>query len=149
MLRFRRYIAGDAALVSYRQPLAREAEGLEGLLAGALPPGPAWTLSSDGLVMGCGGLAPVWPGRVIAWTYIGNLDRRGWMKVARMCRVAIASAFDGGLAGDDVVRVEAHTPADFPPGARLLEWLGFECEGLARRWGPDGSDYVAYARVKS
>ena len=32
-------------------------------------------------------------------------------------------------------------------GEAYAQWLGFEKEGIMRKYGPDGTDYIRYARV--
>lgn len=44
-------------------------------------------------------------------------------------------------------RIEATCDPSHDQGCRFLEWLGFEREGLMRRYSPEGTDSVLYARV--
>lgn len=45
-------------------------------------------------------------------------------------------------------RLQTHVKADFKMGRKFVEMLGFENEGLSRKWGPRGDDYIQYAKVK-
>ena len=45
-------------------------------------------------------------------------------------------------------RLEATTGADHATGVEFLEWLGFEREGLMRRYTPSREDTYLYARVR-
>lgn len=53
---------------------------------------------------------------------------------------------------DDILkyfgRVQAIVRADWAIAVHFLERLGFEREGLMKRFGPDGDDYFLYGRVK-
>ncbi len=144
MIELRRYIAGDAGLVTPRATLIAEANGMDRafLDGSACPPGEAWTLTDRMEPVACGGLAPVWPGRFIAWTWIGVASPRAWLAMRKACLAGIDRAFEGGAR-----RIEASTPADLPGGCHWLDRLGFEREGLARRYGPDGTDYWIFART--
>jgi hypothetical protein len=44
-------------------------------------------------------------------------------------------------------RVEITVKHDFEQGKKWAESLGFEQEGLLRKYGPNGEDYFMYARV--
>jgi RimJ/RimL family protein N-acetyltransferase len=46
------------------------------------------------------------------------------------------------------VRIQAIVRTDWPTAHRFIERLGFQKEGMMRKFGPDGSDYYLYARVK-
>lgn len=47
----------------------------------------------------------------------------------------------------NIKRLQTTVKADFKLGHRFAQWLGFEKEGLMKYYGPDGSDYVRYARI--
>ena len=44
-------------------------------------------------------------------------------------------------------RIQASIRADFKDGIRFAEWFGMESEGLMRKYGPDGKDYLRLARI--
>ena len=41
--------------------------------------------------------------------------------------------------------LQAIVRSDFKDAHKLAKFLGFESEGLMRKYGPDGSDYERYA----
>ena len=47
----------------------------------------------------------------------------------------------------NIKRLQTTVKADFKLGQRFAQWLGFEKEGLMKYYGPDGSDYIRYARI--
>lgn len=144
MIELRRYIAGDAGLVTPRAELIAEATALDqAFLDGrACPLGEAWTVTDRLEPIACGGLTPVWPGRFLAWTWIGSPSPRGWAAITHACERQLTVAFENGA-----MRIEASTPVGLEAGGRWLERLGFQREGRARRYGPAGEDYWLYARV--
>jgi RimJ/RimL family protein N-acetyltransferase len=44
-------------------------------------------------------------------------------------------------------RIQASVHTNDQQAIRYVEWLGFENEGLMKKYGPDGSDYYRFARV--
>ena len=48
---------------------------------------------------------------------------------------------------NNLQRIQASVHADDKQAIRYVEWLGFENEGLMKKFGPDGSDYYRFARV--
>ena len=52
------------------------------------------------------------------------------------------------LCWTDFRRLETQVFLDWPPGQRWVEMLGFQREGLMRRYTPDNRDAWLYARVK-
>lgn len=105
--------------------------------------GPAWTGELDGRVIGCAGFAMRWQGRASAWFILGrDVPRVAWVGIHRAVRERIAQ-----LPALGIWRLEAETAQGFVSGARWLEMLGFEHEGLARGYGPGGEDFRRYARV--
>ena len=44
-------------------------------------------------------------------------------------------------------RIQASISVKDAKAKRFAEWLGFENEGIMKKYGPDGSDYYRYARV--
>lgn len=144
-IQVRRYIAGDVALIQPRLVVAHEWEEFDpAVKAGAVPPGEAWTIQTFGQPVGCGGLVPLGFGRFLAWTWFAEVAPRHRRFVSGICAAVVKDAFERQGAR----RIEAHTPLHHLLGRRFLERLGFQMEGVARAWGPDGSDYCTYARVK-
>lgn len=141
-IELRRYVAGDVRLITPRAEVAHEAVALDAaMMAGAAPPGLAWTLQVRGAPIGCGGLFECWPGRWIAWTWVGDVPPSARRHVALACRGGIETAIrDHGAR-----RIESHVPVTMPLARRFNERLGFRLEGIARGYGPDGSDYWALA----
>lgn len=98
-------------------------------------------ISTDGSVLGIGGIAPRWEGVGLAWVWLS----RKWRRHAR----AITHEVARQLEEADYRRVEIGVLCDFDAGHRWASRLGFEKEvDCARCWGSDGRDYSVYVRVK-
>jgi RimJ/RimL family protein N-acetyltransferase len=97
----------------------------------------------SGEVVACAGLAqwPDFPHVATAWAFINrNISRLALLAVTR----AVQNMLD--LAHEN--RIEACCRADLEKARRWLEMLGFQYEGPAQKYGPDGSDFMRFARVK-
>lgn len=100
----------------------------------------AYTVIYDGNVLCCAGVAPVWEGKAMAWVLMS--------KDAGVCMTRIVKAIRRYLALSEYKRIEAFTEADFTAGKRMLQMLGFRCEGFARCYTPDGRDCFLFGLVK-
>jgi len=102
------------------------------------------SLVDAGVSKAAGGIIPMWQGVGHAWMLIGEgLTRRQhgmvFHKAEEMLTVAHLSH---GLR-----RIQCDVRMDFAAGHRFALWLGFEDEGVLRRYSPDGADHVMYSRI--
>ena len=103
--------------------------------------GPAWTVMDGSEVLACLGLAEQWPTRAQAWTILSNnLTGRRFAKFHAMVM--------RGLGMQSYTRIEMTVDHEFEQGHRWAKLLGFEWEGLMRKYNPNGMDCDLYARVK-
>ena len=148
-LRIRRYIAGDAALIRPRVGMAAEASVAtvpQKLLLDFLPDGDAWTVTADGAPIAVCGLQPIWPGRTLAWSWIGrDVCMRGWAYMSEAVREVIGARLALAKEAGRALRIEA--TSSFPAGCDWLHKLGFEAEGVLKAYGPAGEDHVLYSRT--
>lgn len=102
-----------------------------------------WAYSglSEGRVVVCAGLVSHWPGRAVAWAYLGAHTRREMLAITRgVERCLRVCPFD---------RVEAAVDCEFEAGHRWAKMLGFNCEvERMRKYRPDGGDCALYARIR-
>ena len=103
------------------------------------PVGQGWTAVVDGLPICCGGIVPVWPGRAYAWAL---LDRDAGPHM-----LALTRGIRSLLAGAGWRRLEMAVDAEFLPGKRWAEMLGFRAEALAPKYLPNGHDAWVFVRV--
>lgn len=101
--------------------------------------GHARTAMVDGEPVACAGVIELWPGRAYAWAYIGETALRYWKTIHRaVFDVVNASRWR---------RVEMAVDVRDPGAKRWASHLGFEFEGVARKWTTDGRDVEIWARV--
>lgn len=114
---------------------------LDGLPAYTMP-GRGLAIMDHGEVYAATGLAPIWDGVAEAWFIPSKLLDRRKISVIRVVRKELESA----IVRLKLRRVQAVVRSDFGDAHKLANWLGFENEGLMRRYGPDGFDYERYAK---
>jgi len=104
----------------------------------------AYTLLDDDKVLAVGGAHVMWFGAGEAWVLVSPdcLNQR-----ASFARYA-KRLFDSILQDTDLRRVQASIHVDDDRAYRFAEWLGFENEGVMRKYGVDGGDYYRMARVQ-
>lgn len=92
---------------------------------------------------GIGGITPMWPGVANAWFGPTPLARRYPLALCEVAR----RAMDQARANNHLHRIECQVWAAHPTSHHWVRFLGFAREGLLRKYGPNGEDYVMYARV--
>ena len=118
--------------------------GFYGYVAHMRVEGMSWSAEVDGTIVASAGLVPLWKGVAEAWMISSDDVGRHRIKVARQLRVM----FDEVMWHRGLYRAQANIHHKFEKAIRLAEWLGFENEGLMRRFGIEGADYIRYAKVK-
>lgn len=144
VIRLRPYTAGDVGRVLGAEAVASCAGAFEpAILDGPeLPPGECWTAKDGETVKAVGGLAPMWTGRLVAWSMIGSLDRHEWTHLTWWVHAGVRDALRAGAR-----RIEATTPWGWREGEHWLELLGFGLEGRMRAYDEQGRDHGLWARV--
>ena len=93
-----------------------------------------------------GGISVLWRGVGEAFIYASDLEKLGGPEklfVLRNVKDYFHNArFDAGLH-----RIQAHVNVRYEKFINFVEWLGFEKEGIMRKYGVDGSDYYSYFLV--
>jgi hypothetical protein len=98
-------------------------------------------VDDDGSVVGIAGILPRWDGVGLAWVWLS----RSWRKHAR----AITDEVKRTVEGAPYHRIEMGVKLGYDRGEAWARRLGFCLETpLARKWGPDGSDYSIWVRCK-
>jgi len=110
--------------------------------------GKAWSGLLDGEVVGAAGFTPQWDGRSTAWAIFGRkVPKKDWPVIVRFIRAAIAGEMAEHKAKVGHARVDITVPWGFGEGCRLASLLGFEIEGISRKFGLNGADHFVYSRV--
>ena len=112
-----------------------------------IDPKTSYTALWDGKIVGVGGISMMWAG-------VGEL----WMILSKDSKLdgahgivafdAIRKKIDEIIEENSIVRAQATARLDFPKGIKMLMALGFEKEGLLRKYTPDRCDVYRFSRVK-
>lgn len=109
--------------------------------------GPALSGFVEGSLVGCGGLEICWPGVAEGWCLfakdINKYDFTTRLGFARTIKLKL----NEWVVVNKLVRVQAPMRVDFLEGIRMVEWLGFECEGRLRKFHPDRCDAFMFGRI--
>ena len=89
------------------------------------------------------GMKKVW-GKVAEGWVIGTDEM--WKHPISIAKI-IKRDFARIAKEQDIERIQTAVRKDFKTGIRFVEWLGFEREGLMKKWGFDGTDQYMYARI--
>lgn len=111
----------------------------EDSLEAAIRGGLALAAVRDGKLLGLGGIFTIWPGRGMAWALLAGSLRESMLGVHRIMQ--------RGLETTTYARVEAYVADVHEEGHRWMEMLGFEMEGMQRKFWQD-RDYALYAKVR-
>ena len=102
----------------------------------------AYTVLGAGLPVACIGCSTLWRGVGAAWAFLSRPAPRYWKTIhAGVTMFLRAAQCDG-----EYHRIQTSVRLDHAAGHRWALHLGFEPEGIQRGYGPDQSDWVAYAR---
>ena len=101
--------------------------------------GKAYTATSSGEVMACIGVIPQWPGYSRAWALVS--------RDAGRCMVSLTRGIARWLRFHNEGRVDTAVRCDFDAAIRWAKMLGFQQEGVMRKYDPEGADYYLYAQV--
>lgn len=107
-------------------------------------PGAAFTGFHEGIVLGCAGVMPMWPGVGQGWAVLSEQMLAQPVSLTR----AVQRELDRISVEFGLRRVQATVLDGHDAGARWLAFLGFELEGLLVNYGPGGAgDYWMYGKV--
>lgn len=101
--------------------------------------GPAYALVAGERVLAVGGVAERWHGVGLAWSLLAA-------DIGPHLRTLIRLT-DGFFKQGPWHRLEIAVDDGFEEGCRLARLLGFEREGLAKKYTPDGRDCWIFARI--
>ena len=104
-------------------------------------------MSFTGLVnnkpIAAGGVFYLWDGVAEGWV----LATKEIYKYPIFCAKHIKQRTEIILKANKIKRLQTSVKADCDVALRFAKWLGFKKEGLMESYGPDGSDFVRFARV--
>jgi hypothetical protein len=103
-------------------------------------------LINDTLIA-CGGVKILWPHVGEAWAILSkdveNLKTEEKQKLVLLMKKWI----NRSIEDNELCRVQAVVRSSFGNAIRLVKALGFQCEGLMKKYAPDGDDMYMYGRI--
>ena len=89
------------------------------------------------------GLWEKWPGSAVVWSFLSEAAGPHMIPLTRAIRRFLELRAPR--------RIEAYVDADFGPGRRWVELLGFTCEtpDTMRAFTPDGGAQYLYSRIRN
>ena len=90
-----------------------------------------------------GGVFHLWDGVAEGWV----LATKDIYKYPIFCAKHIKQRTEIILKANKIKRIQTSVKADCDVALRFAKWLGFKKEGLMESYGPDGSDFVRFARI--
>lgn len=97
----------------------------------------------DGEIVGVGGVVIYWEGVGEGWIILSKKVLNFKIEVV-MC---IKEMMEQVIVDCRLRRLQVTVRVDFPQAKKLVETLGFEQEGLMRKYLPDGTDCWIYAKI--
>jgi hypothetical protein len=107
-------------------------------------PGWSYTLIENGYILRCCGIVDMWPGVGEAWFIASSKIHEN---VRPFIRFAKTDVMDVVVEQNKLWRVQGVCKADWPAARRFARLMGFEEEGLMRKYGPEQADYMRIAKV--
>ena len=102
-----------------------------------------YTLMDGDEIIVCGGVHMMWEGVGEGWLVMSKNAYDKPITVARYTD----RLFDTIMDDNAMWRVQASVHTNDAQSVRFAEWLGFEIEGVMKKFGPDGTNYFRMARV--
>jgi len=103
--------------------------------------GLAYTAMLTGEPIACAGVIEIWRGRAYAWAYLSDAALQHFKAVHRAVLLFLREA------GARWPRIEMAVHVNHTAAKRWAFHLGFQLEGVSRKWTPDGVDVETWARV--
>lgn len=109
-------------------------------------PETTYTALWNGEIVGVGGVTILWEGVGDFWIILSkNAERDGVHGIIALS--AISQRVDKIIKKYKLHRAQAAIRTNFPRAIKMIEYLGFEREGLLRGYCPDGGDVWMYAKL--
>jgi len=103
----------------------------------------AYTALQGSKVFMIGGVYGLWENVGEAWFVMSSIAYKKPFAAAKYSSLLLDHVQDDA----NLKRIQASVHTNDQQAIRYVEWLGFENEGLMKKYGPDGSDYYRFARV--
>ena len=90
-----------------------------------------------------GGVFPLWDGVAEGWV----LASKEIYKYPIFCAKHIKRRTEIIIIANNIKRLQTSVKADCDVAVRFAKWMGLKEEGLMKSYGPDGSDFIRFAKV--
>lgn len=90
------------------------------------------------------GINSLWNGVAEGWIVIGKESELYKFQIAKTVKLMLKKMINE----NNLFRLQASVCVDDKKAIRFTQWLKFTEEGIMRKFGPDGTDYMRYALVK-
>ena len=107
------------------------------------PEATSFTLDDNGEILGCFAFLEVCEKRGVVCSLISRNAGRAMLKMVKQFRKML----DDGMKRTGLERIEMQVLDGFDHGERFAKMLGFECEGVMRKYYK-GRNYKLFARVR-
>ena len=98
----------------------------------------------DGQILACSGAKQVWPGVGELWaTFSPQVDDHK-VEIARLTRTVL----DDIMTLGKFHRIQCHVVSNFYRGLRMAQFLGFDEEGIARKYTMNAEDCYLFSIVR-
>ena len=105
--------------------------------------GMSFTGLVDGKPIAAGGVFKLWDGVAEGWV----LATKEIFKYPIFCAKHIKNRTNIIIKTQNIKRLQTSVKADCDMALRFAGWLGLKPEGRMVNYGPDGSDFIRYARI--
>ena len=96
------------------------------------------------IIAAIGGISLLWDGVAEAWFVLGVKGQEFPYRMAKIVKKMIMTMIEE----NNLFRLQASICSNDEKAVRFIKWLKFEEEGIMKKFGPDGADYIRYAWVK-
>lgn len=108
----------------------------------------SFTYIVDDVVLGCGGIKIFWPGVGDAWIMLNHCICERPILFRIKAIEFIRDKLLELMTENNIRRCGAIVKTDFEKANKLVRFLGFEYEGMMRKFAPDGRDMNIYGLVR-
>ena len=111
-----------------------------------IPDENCYTAIYESAIVAVGGLQVKWEGVGLLWLML-TADCKKYGIYGLLALEAIKEKMEYLIEKNKLWRTEAAVRVDFPQAIKMIEFLGFEREGIMRQYYPDKTDAILYSRI--
>tara|TARA_Y100001949_G_C15975388_1_gene325803 strand:- start:1545 stop:1997 length:453 start_codon:yes stop_codon:yes gene_type:complete len=106
--------------------------------------GMSFTGLVDNKPIAAGGVFHLWDGVAEGWV----LATKEIYKYPVFCAKHIKKRTEMLIKNNNIKRLQTSVKADCEMAIRFAKWLGLQPEGVMKHYGPDGADFIRFARIE-